>query len=109
MEIIKKYIIFQLYVSIEKNDTSSYDDIFVTNLSFIECKTPFTIPESNQSWRWCNTKDEFGEGYHWHRIVDSDTLKALRDAANAQDTADGKRRVYLLISLIHHMTKVIYG
>lgn len=32
--------------------------------------------------------------YSWLRITDTDVTKALSDAAQAQDTADGKRRVF---------------
>lgn len=32
--------------------------------------------------------------YSWQRITDVDVTKALSDAKNAQDTADGKRRVF---------------
>lgn len=34
--------------------------------------------------------------YQWIRITDSDVTKALADAAAAQDTADSKRRVFLV-------------
>lgn len=34
--------------------------------------------------------------YSWQRITDVDVTKALADAKNAQDTADGKRRVFTL-------------
>ena len=34
--------------------------------------------------------------YSWERITDSDITKALADAAKAQDTADGKRRVFVV-------------
>ena len=33
--------------------------------------------------------------YSWGRITDSDVTKALEDAANARDTADSKRRVFV--------------
>ena len=33
--------------------------------------------------------------YSWGRITDSDVTKALEDAANAKDTADSKRRVFV--------------
>ena len=36
-----------------------------------------------------------GEKYYWHYIEDSALAKALAAAAKAQDTADGKRRVFL--------------
>jgi len=34
--------------------------------------------------------------FHWHEITDPLTLKALQAAENAQDTADGKRRVFVV-------------
>ena len=33
--------------------------------------------------------------YEWSRVTDNDVTKALADAAKAQDTADGKRRVFV--------------
>ena len=33
--------------------------------------------------------------YYWKEIKDNDIVKALADAAKAQDTADGKRRVFV--------------
>lgn len=33
--------------------------------------------------------------YSWARIRDTDAIKALSDAANAQDTADSKRRIFV--------------
>lgn len=36
-----------------------------------------------------------GTTYEWFRITDTDITKALSDAANAQDTADSKKRVFL--------------
>ena len=53
-------------------------------------------PDAGKSWRWCagETVNGATSGYHWHEISDSDALAALRNAAAAQDTADGKRRVF---------------
>lgn len=53
-------------------------------------------PDAGKSWRWCGGETTNGvtSGYHWHEISDSDALVALRNAAAAQDTADGKRRVF---------------
>lgn len=53
-------------------------------------------PDAGKSWRWCGGETINGvtSGYHWHEISDSDALAALRNAAAAQDTADGKRRVF---------------
>ena len=35
-----------------------------------------------------------GSTYSWERITDTDVTKALADAANAQDTANSKRRIF---------------
>lgn len=52
-------------------------------------------PTAGHSWRFCPGTDDDPVGtYHWHEIADSDAVKALQDAAAAQDTADGKRRVF---------------
>lgn len=40
-------------------------------------------------WSYINSK------YQWSQIEDEDVAKALADAAKAQDTADGKRRVFV--------------
>jgi hypothetical protein len=48
-------------------------------------------PTAGQSWRWCpgnGEGDTTNTGYHWHKIADSDAVKALREAAKAQLTAD---------------------
>lgn len=42
------------------------------------------------SYRW----QVINNVYSWQRITDTDVTKALSDAAKAQDTADGKRRVF---------------
>ena len=42
------------------------------------------------AWRFMKS----GSTYSWERITDTDVTKALTDAANAQDTADSKRRVF---------------
>lgn len=36
-----------------------------------------------------------GTGYEWHEITDADVLRSLEAANRAQDTADGKRRVFV--------------
>lgn len=50
-----------------------------------------TTPTAGQSWKWQYTS--FTD-YGWVKIADSDAVKALLDAARAQDTADGKRRIF---------------
>ena len=57
-------------------------------------------PTSGQSWRWCNCTytDESGttiSGWHWHKIADSDAVKALAEAGKAQATADGKSTIFV--------------
>lgn len=51
-------------------------------------------PTAGQSWRWCRGNSGESIGWHWHKIADSDAVKALQVAAAAQDTADSKRRVF---------------
>ena len=58
-------------------------------------------PTSGQSWRWCNCTytDESGttiSGWHWHKIADSDAVKALAEAGKAQATADGKSTTFIV-------------
>lgn len=75
----------------QRHEGDTYTDIttFVDNT---------TTPTAGQSWRWCNTDDEYGTGWHWHKIADNDAVKALveaemaKTAANyAQQTADTAR------------------
>lgn len=63
-------------------------DTFSNTQEFIDNST---TPDAGKSWRW--VKD--AEVYKWTLIADSDAVKALLDAAKAQDTADGKRRVFV--------------
>lgn len=49
---------------------------------------------AGKSWRWTYTDSEH-TSYHWHPIADSDAVKALLQAKEAKDTADGKRRVFV--------------
>lgn len=51
----------------------------------------FTNIGSGHSWEWSVNEDVYG----WVEIEDTATLKALQDASKAQDTADGKRRVFV--------------
>lgn len=64
---------------------------------------------AGKSWRWIGVTVEpsfeidFTTGsingvtyyFYWQTIADSDAIKALRQAQEAQDTADGKRRVFV--------------
>ena len=44
-----------------------------------------------QAYRWAKIRSE----YKWDYVEDTATVKALADAAKAQDTADQKRRVFI--------------
>ena len=50
-----------------------------------------TTPDAGKSWRWALVDGQ----YNWTPIADSDAVKALQQAAKAQDTADNKRRVFI--------------
>lgn len=52
----------------------------------------FTNIDTGESWKWI--KD--GTTWKWSVIEDTATLKALAAASKAQDTADGKRRVFIV-------------
>lgn len=45
-------------------------------------------PTAGQSWRWCNTDDKYGTGWHWHKIADSDAVKALTIANGVREDFD---------------------
>lgn len=51
----------------------------------------FTNIKTGNSWKWVKN----GDKWEWAVITDTATLKALEAAAKAQDTADGKRRVFV--------------
>lgn len=99
------------------SDSDSKDELF-NNLGDTFTNTQKYIddeqtPLAGKSWRWCDatsainanqiTKDgcilvKRGEEYrylHWHRITDTDALRALQMAAEAQATADKKCTVYI--------------
>lgn len=50
----------------------------------------YTNTNTGASWKWILTNNVWG----WTPIADTATQKALANAAKAQDTADGKRRVF---------------
>jgi len=59
------------------------------------------LPETNHSPYesgykiWHVTLDSPSTGYSWIKVEDADAIQALADASTAQDTADGKRRVFV--------------
>ena len=70
-------------------------------------------PLAGKSWRWCDATSAINKGeitsdgcivvkrgeetkyLHWHRITDTDALRALQMASEAQTTADKKCTVYI--------------
>ena len=65
-------------------------DTFTNTQAYID---DATTPDAGKSWRWV----ENGAGYYdWMPIADSDAVKALQAAAQAQDTADQKRRIFVV-------------
>ena len=58
------------------------------DLKGVSCDTTFICPEAGLSWRWCNFDDTNNSTWHWHKIADSDAVKALQDAAKAQQLAN---------------------
>ena len=66
-------------------------DTFTNTQAYID---DVTTPDAGKSWRWVDTN---GAGYYnWTPIADSDAVKALQAAAQAQDTADQKRRIFVV-------------
>lgn len=63
-------------------------DTFFNNQPFVDNTT---TPDAGKAWRFTKS----GGTYFWNPISDSDAVKALALAAAAQDTADGKRRVFV--------------
>ncbi len=64
-------------------------DTFTNTQSYVDDET---TPDAGKSWRW--VKD--GSSWKWTPIADSDAVKALLQAAQAQDTADNKRRIFVV-------------
>lgn len=64
-------------------------DMFLNNQEYVDDET---TPDAGKAWRW--EKNTSGN-YFWNQVADSDAVKALQDAAKAQDTADQKRRVFV--------------
>ena len=74
-----------------------------------------TTPLAGLSWRWCDATsvsplpakyitvsykgsdgNNITKKLHWHKIADSDAVKALQEASKAQATADGKSTIFSL-------------
>lgn len=73
-----------------KDTYAQHEGDTYTNISSAESDST-----GGQSWRWCRGNAS-GEtiGWHWHKIADSDAVKALQMAAQAQATADGKQSIF---------------
>lgn len=70
----------------EKNHVG---DTFTNTQAYVDDET---TPDAGKSWRWV-----YADGaYKWTPIADSDAVNALKKAAEAQDTADQKRRVFIV-------------
>lgn len=73
-----------------------------------------TTPLAGLAWRWCDATavsplpakyitvsykgsdgNNITKKLHWHKIADSDAVKALQEAAKAQSTADGKSTTFI--------------
>lgn len=99
------------------SDSDSKDELF-NNLGDTFTNTQKYIdaeqtPLAGKSWRWCDATNSIkageitedgcikvkqGEDFkhlHWHRITDTDALRALQMAAEAQATADKKCTLYI--------------
>lgn len=64
-------------------------DTFTNTQEYVDNET---TPDAGKSWRW--VKD--GSTWKWTPIADSDAVKALQQAAKAQETADGKNSNFVV-------------
>ena len=76
-----------------KTDNAKITPAEYPQIHFTISSDETTNPDAGKSWRW--VKEEDGT-YKWTPIADSDAVKALQEAARAQDTADAKRRVFVV-------------
>lgn len=78
---------------IRKTDNAKITPAEYPQIHFTISSDKTTNPDAGKSWRW--VKEEDGT-YKWTPIADSDAVKALQEAARAQDMADAKRRVFVV-------------
>jgi hypothetical protein len=78
---------------IRKTDNAKITPAEYPQIHFTISSDETTNPDAGKSWRW--VKEEDGT-YKGTPIADSDAVKALQEAARAQDTADAKRRVFVV-------------
>lgn len=78
---------------IRKADNAKITPAEYPQIHFTISSDKTTNPDAGKSWRWVKEADG---SYKWTPIADSDAVKALQEAARAQDTADAKRRVFVV-------------
>lgn len=89
---------FTIYYGTDYPSTSNYpaNEWTTTALKEEHLYDLFYDKVHDVGWRWTKSVDGRGHvTYGWMRIGDSSILASLRAAADAQDTADGKRRVFI--------------
>lgn len=64
-------------------------DTFTNTQEYVDNET---TPDAGKSWRWVKG----GSTWKWTPIADSDAVKALQQAAKAQETADGKNSNFVV-------------
>lgn len=74
--------------TVAKKD-AAIGDTFTNTQEFIDNTS---TPDAGKSWRWVKE----GATYKWTPIADSDAVKALLKASQAEATADGKSTIHLL-------------
>lgn len=73
----------------EQTKTRHIGDTFTNIQEYVDDET---TPDAGKSWRWVKSAEGV---WGWTPIADSDAVLALKKAGQAQDTADGKRRVFV--------------
>ena len=73
----------------EQIKTRHIGDTFTNIQEYVDDET---TPDAGKSWRWVKSAEGV---WGWTPIADSDAVLALKKAGQAQDTADGKRRVFV--------------
>lgn len=73
----------------EQIKTRHIGDTFTNIQEYVDDET---TPDAGKSWRWVKSAEGV---WGWTPIADSDAVLALKKAGEAQDTADGKRRVFV--------------
>lgn len=82
------------YAYVPTNSNSPASNWISTGTENVHLGDLFYDTTTGYAYRW-QSDGATPPNYSWLRITDSDVTKALADAAAAQDTADGKRRVFV--------------